>query len=58
MSQYQLAQSSGLRPETISRIETSHGAARVDTLGKIAGVLGVTIDWLLGNSRESKGKKR
>lgn len=56
----------GLRPETISRIESSHSEARVDTLGRLAKALDVGVEWILrgdqkigapkAESRRPKGK--
>lgn len=50
LTQEQLAEQSELSPPYICRIETGKKLAGVNTLAKIAAVLGVTVDALIGNS--------
>lgn len=47
MSQYELAQKSGLRPEVVSRIETGKSGASLASLHKLAPILGLSIDELV-----------
>ena len=47
LTQSQLAERVGAADETISRIERGKLAPSVDMLGRIAGVLGVSVDALL-----------
>lgn len=46
-SQGELSRRTGLRPETISRLETGKHGVGSDSASAIADATGVTIDWLL-----------
>lgn len=50
----QLAALIGVKYNTYIRYETQNGEPRQETLVKISQVLGVSIDWLLGNQREEQ----
>lgn len=47
LSQLDLAQAAGLRPEVVSRLERGASAASLASLHKLAPILGVTLDELL-----------
>jgi transcriptional regulator with XRE-family HTH domain len=54
LTQLQVADRSGLSQESISRIEGGRLKGRqADTQEKLAGALGVSVDWLLGRGSEA-----
>lgn len=47
MTSYELAQASGVRPETISRLENEHATnPTLGTINRLAAALGVSAAWL------------
>lgn len=56
MSQYQVAQLAGIRPETMSKLETGKSASSLVTLHKVAPVLDTTIDELMADESAAKPK--
>lgn len=54
MSQYEVAQRAGLRPEVISRLETGKSGASLASLHKLAPVLGFSLDELVASSTAPK----
>lgn len=46
LSQYELAQQAGVRPEVVSRIETGKSSASLTSLHKIGPVLDLTLEEL------------
>ena len=64
LSQYEVAKLAGIRPETMSKLETGKNAASLVTLHKVAPILGTTIDELLNDEttapkppKKTKGKQ-
>jgi transcriptional regulator with XRE-family HTH domain len=61
-SQWELAVDSGMRPESISRIEKGKSPASLASLHKLCPVLGLSLDELVGPqpgaSHPKKGKKK
>ncbi len=57
MSQYELAQQAGVRPEVVSRIETGKSDGSLTSLHRIAPVLGLTLDELTSDSATTAKKK-
>ena len=53
LSQGEVSRRTGMRPETISRY-VGGGTPRVGELVKLAHVLGVSVDWLLGTERDER----
>jgi transcriptional regulator with XRE-family HTH domain len=54
LSQSELAQKAGLQPSAISHFESGRRAPAFDNLKRLADALSVTIDFLLGRSKDPK----
>lgn len=57
LTQYQLAQDAGLRPEVISRLENGKSGSSLASLHKLAPLLGLSLDDLAPDLRKPKKKK-
>ncbi|HEY3493811.1 MAG TPA: helix-turn-helix transcriptional regulator [Polyangiaceae bacterium] len=56
LSQYDVAQAAGVRPEVVCRIETGKSRGALASLYKIAPVVGLTLDELVGDQTKQKQK--
>lgn len=54
LSQAELAEEAGVTPAAISQIENGHRVPTIPVLHRIANVLGVSIDYLMGKTNKSE----